>query len=575
MKNILWVSTVGLLLYCFSACGAGGQTEPIASDGDSIYQLSNILKIAFKQPELAIKRFDTCEMKGINSVDSICFYRGTIYGLLKNSDKMFEEYERILFREGANVNEPLYLHVLKTEASMKNNRNQNIKALEYCLLGDSLARVNDNELFSLQFRVLAADIGNESFVQKENIEKCVDESIFLLNEKRTFNIHLFFRDDLYDAYCRYNPFASEEDIKDNQFLYDYTCETKKLIDQVVETLHNGKSNEVLDYKYIQCYNQMVELLVKMGRKEEARAIYEEKAKPLCMEATRLMRTASNIASMQAALGEFDPAIEFLKQDIASSEAQKDTVTMMIDMNQLRECYEQKGDFAQAYQTLYRYHELYKWKARKELMGQSAEYLTQFKVQEHQMAQREAESEAHVLKVITIVVSVVLVILFCMFVILSYQFRTIKQRNRALVGNVNKFLDDKKREDQLRAHEQTTPTATNIENDEQMVQLYIYELCSRHLFCKSDFNRDDLLEELHLPKTGFWKLFEEKTGQRFAPYILNLRLEHAAELIREHPEYTIDAIANDSGFSGRSTFYRNFTTRFGISPTVYRGGLQED
>lgn len=593
MKKLVGGSFFGIVLCCMAAaCGVGDKEPYAALESDSIYYLPKILKISYQQPEVAIERLDSCEKKGLNSVDSICFYRGTLYGLLKRTDLMFAEWEKILFREGADVGSDLYLHVLRTEASMKNNRNQKVKALEYCLLGDSLATAHNNSFSSIQFKVLAADISNECFVQKENItilEKCVEDSKSFLDEKRTFNTHLFIREDLYDAYCRYNPFAGEEDKKDDAFLYQYLCESKELIDQMVEKFHDGVSNESLNYKYIQYYGHMVEHLVKMGRKEEARAIFEQKAKPLCMGASRILRTANNVAMMQSFLGDLDPSIDYYRQALAQSEAKHDSVSMMIDLNILRDCYEQKGDYQNAYQTLTQYHDLYKHNARKDLLGQSAEYLTLFKVQEHEMAQREAEAEAQISKVVATVVSIVLVVVFCLLVLLWRQYHTIKQMNRALVANINEVLDARQKEQAMMepveapvnenteclTESEAPGGKTANEVDSHRVQYYIYQLTSRKLFCAVDFDREALLDELHLPKSGFWKVFSEVTGQNFAPYLLNLRLEYAADQIRQHPEFTVDSIAIESGFSSRSTFYRNFTTRFGISPKVYRGELENE
>lgn len=580
MRRIFWASLFGILLGCLSACSEEDEIfSTHSSDSDSIYLYKNIHKIFFTQPEVAIRRLDTCEMKGYKSPDSIRFYRGTLYGMLNNTDKMFSEWETILFREGADVGSPFYLHVLKSEASMKSIHNQRVKALEYCLLGDSLARANNLMDVSVGFRVLATEISDECFVQKENIttlESCVEDSKDLMDTRRSFNTYLFIRDDLYDAYCRYNPFASEEDKKDNAFLYNYVCESVKLLDQMVEKFYDGKSDESVDYKYLQYYGQMVELLSKMDRKEEALAVFEEKGKPLCIGASRIMKNGCDqvLASMQANVGDYASSIEFFKDELARSETKHDTVVMMQDLNQLCDIYKQKGDFATAYSYLERYHSLYKWKSRTDLLGQSSEYMTLFKVQEHEVARHDAESEALVSKIIASVTSAVLVIVFCLLLILWKQYYTIKKMNRTLVANINKIVDDRKRQEAIRAREVAESESGEAEKDRN-VQLYIHELCARRLFCNPDFDRENLLAELNLPKTGFWKLFEEEIGQHFAGFLLNLRLEHAAEMIREHPELTVDAIAIDSGFSGRSTFYRNFTSRFGISPKVYRGELHNE
>lgn len=150
---------------------------------------------------------------------------------------------------------------------------------------------------------------------------------------------------------------------------------------------------------------------------------------------------------------------------------------------------------------------------------------------------------------------------------------ISKKNRVLVANVNALLDQRKKELLFRKPAAAEDTASTDEEEEasslSIVQRYIYELTSKELFRDPDFDRNALLDELKLQKNGFWKLFEEETGMTAVKYISNLRLEYAAEQIREHPEYTVEAIACDAGIPSRTTFYRNFTNRFGITPTVFR------
>lgn len=178
----------------------------------------------------------------------------------------------------------------------------------------------------------------------------------------------------------------------------------------------------------------------------------------------------------------------------------------------------------------------------------------------------------------------IVFLAILAVVVVKRNRDIAEKNRSLVANINELLDAHQKElammkyvvapvESLASENAEKKETEEPENDSEAasrrVQYYIYQLTSRKLFCSAEFDRDALLEELHLPKNGFWKDFVEVTGQNFSNYLLNLRLEYAAEQIRRHPEYTVDAIAAESGFSGRSTFYRNFSARFGITPTVFR------
>ena len=195
------------------------------------------------------------------------------------------------------------------------------------------------------------------------------------------------------------------------------------------------------------------------------------------------------------------------------------------------------------------------------------------------------------------------------IIFILRYRTIKHKNKALAHNIDKLIKYKQKVLELENEKygkQPVPTLNdelmdmklnnNKENDENeeeeddedteltaeddsassattedftSIERFIYELTSRKLFTDINFNRDALLDELHIQKRTFTKKFEAYTGNSFKEYITSLRLEYAAQLIKEHPEYTIEAIAMECGIASYVTFHRNFTRHFGIAPSSYR------
>lgn len=148
-------------------------------------------------------------------------------------------------------------------------------------------------------------------------------------------------------------------------------------------------------------------------------------------------------------------------------------------------------------------------------------------------------------------------------------RRINNKNRILAQQLNDLLDASKKELEKQELECTKDEPVEMGRDARNIHVFIHELTSRKLFCNPDFDRDTLLTELGIPKKTFARCFEQVTADNFAHYLLVLRLEYAAELIRQHPEYTIEGIAQECGIPSRSTFYRNFTNQFGISPAEYR------
>ena len=55
------------------------------------------------------------------------------------------------------------------------------------------------------------------------------------------------------------------------------------------------------------------------------------------------------------------------------------------------------------------------------------------------------------------------------------------------------------------------------------------------------------------------------------YIRSLRLEYACSLLISHPEMTVKAVGEASGFSNVSTFCSDFKTCYGVTPSDYRKG----
>lgn len=102
----------------------------------------------------------------------------------------------------------------------------------------------------------------------------------------------------------------------------------------------------------------------------------------------------------------------------------------------------------------------------------------------------------------------------------------------------------------------------------------HEIMNRKLFLRPDFSREELIETVHIPQNKFAGLFKKYAGLSFLKYVNKLRLEYAARLLEEHPEYSIEAIAEISGISSSTTFYRLFFEEYGMTPKTFRESLKQ-
>ncbi|MBS1978828.1 MAG: AraC family transcriptional regulator [Bacteroidetes bacterium] len=91
-----------------------------------------------------------------------------------------------------------------------------------------------------------------------------------------------------------------------------------------------------------------------------------------------------------------------------------------------------------------------------------------------------------------------------------------------------------------------------------------------LFTQSDLSLADLATRLNTPANHLSQVINEREGKNFYDYVNNLRIQ---EFIRvtgspESQKYTLQALAEEAGFSSKSSFNRHFRKVTGKSPSEY-------
>lgn len=84
----------------------------------------------------------------------------------------------------------------------------------------------------------------------------------------------------------------------------------------------------------------------------------------------------------------------------------------------------------------------------------------------------------------------------------------------------------------------------------------------------DLDLDTLAEKSKMSVRHFCRIFKSLHGQSPMDYIITLRLNHAASLLKTGSQ-SISDIAFETGFSDSSYFSQMFKKKFGISPKDYR------
>jgi len=125
-----------------------------------------------------------------------------------------------------------------------------------------------------------------------------------------------------------------------------------------------------------------------------------------------------------------------------------------------------------------------------------------------------------------------------------------------------------------AGEQTVEdTVEDNEADEQLEQLF-HEMDRRidqeQLYLNPDFGRDEMCQLIGINKTTMGKLIRKySNATNLQIYISRKRIAYATTIMQQHPNYSMEAIANECGIGNLSTFYRIFKLVYHISPAEFR------
>lgn len=90
-----------------------------------------------------------------------------------------------------------------------------------------------------------------------------------------------------------------------------------------------------------------------------------------------------------------------------------------------------------------------------------------------------------------------------------------------------------------------------------------------LYLYPNLKVSDLARLLNSNRNYIYNAINVEMGISFSDYINSQRVDYASQLLKEHPELSINDVMFKSGFTSTSAFYRNFKKFKGITPTARR------
>ena len=329
----------------------------------------------------------------------------------------------------------------------------------------------------------------------------------------------------------------------------------------------------------------------LGREEEARQQYER----FLVLREKYGRDDYLIWPYLFAIKKYDEIIRMNTEREARMKAEGDIVNyhMTTIKQSLAKAYEQKGDYRRAATYFKQLAVLRDSIKVREQQSAALELAAIYDSNQKdlQLHEQEAEIQRHGIFLIFLLSASVL-LGFLLWGAVRYN-RLISFKNRAMANTINDLLVykedlEQKREENLAlreelealkkveaipekvSEEKAEPEVESVENklDRLMFDRLVRAITDRKLFLQANISREELINLVHIPKNKFASLFRQYAGTTFPIYMNNLRLMHAAELLKNQPNYTITAVAAECGMK-KSTFYRLFVNKFGMTPMDYR------
>ena len=106
-------------------------------------------------------------------------------------------------------------------------------------------------------------------------------------------------------------------------------------------------------------------------------------------------------------------------------------------------------------------------------------------------------------------------------------------------------------------------------EDELLDRVVFEINERKLFLQSGLTQKDVADMVGISVSLLGEPFRKHTGSMFSEYINRRRMEHAAKILINHPEYTIEAIAKMSGIASKQHFHRQFLKFAGLTPSAFK------
>ena len=603
LRNL--ILNVCMAAFLLSACRPG-HPRPETSGRDSVYTAEYIQKISFEEPERALVLLDTAEERRLLTPFDINGLRCLVNhnGLSRYRTALF--YARKAYADPEARKHPdRLLQLLSYMAEDSHTNGDYAASVRYCTEGLELAKEQGSKTYEADFHVTWAKT-LMLMAQHGEAFRHFDTGIGILEEEARKDASYHAWDELF--YSTGLKLAALYEIDRNEEAYD-------MFPQMEEALKGLEASKdapdgLAELRQAELLALICPVAYATGRKAEGEAIYRR------LEANPVASTPDGeyirIPGLVAA-GRFDEALRYVYREKKLLQANTDTVNWDYVNPHLQselEAWQGKGNVREVARVQAVMLALTDTLRQRERTEDALEWSAVYESEEKDARIKEEQQENRLAWTVACFVGVLLVISGGFIGTIARKKREISLKNDTLTASLNEMTGFRKaffrkQEEVIALQEQvkllasrlpmgektgtrtetadsgTEPTTVadaqperdNAANDRRLFDRIQYEIEKRELFLLKDFDKEAFAKEMNISPRKLGRLFTVFAKKPLSDYLHDLRLSYALTLLHDHPNWTIDAVAEKCGLSLR-TFHRLFTKKFSITPQAYRENVKK-
>lgn len=584
-----------LLAVLLNSCGRKSSTAVSDKGNDSIYRYDHIYHIAVSEPQRALALADTAEMLNLLRPDHTCLnaVKAMIYqnGLGQRKLAKFysqKAYEDTEFKKDTTA----YLNNVAQLAALCYKSSDYASAIRYATNGLNMARTHGLKNLEAKFLMY---IGMSQFYTgiTKDAQANMNRSIALYEEIvaeeqswSSVNDLLYTLGETMVALCAIGDYEQAATLIPN------ILKTNSQHEQMVDQAPPGTIDMFRAFVYAQC----MEVYQHLDNKAKAYECYQK-----CLS-TDYVKSPDGVVLLthyQLWTGDYQQALHNIQtckrvyqqkrnteSEYYANELLVDEVEALTRLGRYKEAADVSREIIALKDTLF--------ERRQQDDAQELAVIYESGEKDRQIQKEQDEKRLLIVFVTAVIVA---------FGVVVHYNRRMRRRNVSLVRSVQEGIACKdellQKEEECLAYkaqietmakrlgelehthdDDSSSSVVNAEaagvtesgitaDEKELLKHTLHQIAVRQLYLQPGITAKALQEELHVPASLFGTHFKEQTGRSFSEHINKLRMDHAAKLLTEYPQYTIDAIAKMCGIDSRQHFHRLFSEYLSITPSAFR------